>query len=63
MALVLTRNVGESIIIGDEVVITISAVQGNRVKLGIKAPKEVSVHREEVYERILREEKRQVKRM
>ena len=56
MALVLTRNVGESIIIGDEVVITISAVQGNRVKLGIKAPKEVSVHREEVYERILREE-------
>jgi carbon storage regulator len=55
--LILTRNVGQSIMIGDEVTVTITAVQGGQVKIGIDAPRDISVHREEVYARILREEK------
>ena len=55
--LILTRNVGQSIMIGDEVTVTITAVQGGHVKIGIDAPRDISVHREEVYARILREEK------
>ncbi|WP_439243213.1 MULTISPECIES: carbon storage regulator CsrA [unclassified Lonepinella] len=50
--LVLTRKLGESLLIGDNIEITVLNVRGNQVKLGVKAPKEVSVHREEIYQRI-----------
>lgn len=53
--LVLSRQRDESIIIGDNVVITIVDVRGDKVKLGIEAPREISVHRQEVYEAIQRE--------
>ena len=51
--LILTRKVGESVLIGDDISITVLSVRGNQVKLGVQAPKEVSVHREEIYHRIL----------
>ncbi|MGD9841643.1 MAG: carbon storage regulator CsrA [Steroidobacteraceae bacterium] len=54
--LILTRRVGESIMIGEEVVVTVLGVKGNQVRVGVNAPKEVSVHREEIYERIKQEE-------
>lgn len=50
--LILTRKVNESIIIGDDVTVTVLGIKGNQVILGVGAPKEVSIHREEVYERI-----------
>ena len=50
--LILTRKVGESLLIGDDVSITILNVRGNQVKIGVKAPKEISVHREEISQRI-----------
>ncbi|MFQ1016601.1 carbon storage regulator CsrA [Gilliamella sp. Occ3-1] len=50
--LILTRRVGETLIIGDDVVITILGVKGNQVRVGINAPKEVSIHREEIYNKI-----------
>lgn len=53
--LILTRRVGETVMIGDEVTITVLGVKGNQVRVGINAPKSVAVHREEIYERILRE--------
>jgi len=53
--LILTRRVGETLIIGDDVHITVLGVKGNQVRVGINAPKSVSVHREEIYERIQRE--------
>lgn len=53
--LILTRRISESVIIGDDVKITVLGVKGNQVRLGIDAPKTVSVHREEIYERIQRE--------
>jgi len=53
--LILTRRVGETLIIGDSVTITVLGVKGNQVRLGVNAPKDVSVHREEIYQRIQRE--------
>ena len=50
--LILTRKVGESVLVGDDISITVLSVRGNQVKLGVQAPKEVSVHREEIYQRI-----------
>ena len=50
--LILTRKVGESVLIGDDISIAVLSVRGNQVKLGVQAPKEVSVHREEIYQRI-----------
>jgi carbon storage regulator len=53
--LILTRRVGETFVIGDNVVVTVCGVSGNAVRLGVTAPREVAVHREEVYERIKQE--------
>jgi carbon storage regulator len=53
--LILTRRVGETLMIGDEVSVTVLGVKGNQVRIGVNAPKTVSVHREEIYERIQRE--------
>jgi len=54
--LILTRRVGETLMIGDEVTVTVLGVKGNQVRLGVNAPKDVAVHREEIYERIKREQ-------
>lgn len=54
--LILTRRVGETFIIGDDIKITVCSVRNGQVRIGIEAPKHVSIHRKEVYERIQREE-------
>jgi carbon storage regulator len=54
--LILTRRVGETVMIGNEVTVTVLGVKGNQVRIGVNAPKDVAVHREEIYERIKREE-------
>ena len=53
--LILTRRVGETLMVGDDVTVTVLGVKGNQVRIGVNAPKEVAVHREGIYQRIQKE--------
>jgi carbon storage regulator len=53
--LILTRRIGETLMVGDDISITVLGVKGNQVRLGVNAPKDVAVHREEIYDRIQKE--------
>jgi len=55
--LILSRNIGSSIIIGDDIKVTVLGVKGNQVRIGVDAPKDVAVHREEIFEKIQQEKK------
>ena len=57
--LILTRRLGESLVIGNDVTVTVLGVKGNQVRIGIKAPKDVEVHREEIHNRILQEKEQE----
>ena len=54
--LILTRRVGETLMVGDDITVTVLGVKGNQVRIGVNAPKDVAVHREEIYERIKHEQ-------
>ncbi|MCK5860149.1 carbon storage regulator CsrA [Abyssibacter sp.] len=54
--LILTRRIGETVMVGDEVTVTVLGVKGNQVRLGVNAPRSVAVHRQEIYERIQKED-------
>jgi len=60
--LILTRKVGEALMVGEDVTVTVMAVHGNQVRIGIKAPRDVEVHREEIYERVQAEKAQQVEK-
>jgi carbon storage regulator len=56
--LILTRRVGESLVISDDMKVTVLGIKGNQIRIGVSAPRDVAVHREEIYNRILRERDR-----
>jgi len=57
--LILTRKVGEALMVGEDVTVTVMAVKGNQVRIGISAPKDVAVHRQEIYDRVQAEKAQQ----
>ena len=56
--LILTRRVGESLMVGDDITVTVLGVKGNQVRIGVNAPRDVAVHREEIYDRIQEDDKK-----
>jgi carbon storage regulator len=58
--LILTRRIGETLMIGNDIIVTVLGVKGNQVRLGVGAPKDVAVHREEIYRRIQKEQEGEV---